>query len=264
MIMFMSLSVMHSFSQVLQERIDASPEDHAATTSLAFLDGASNSDENGLNHVAKGILFPKIDLTQPIPLVDIGSIGTDDYNPNFYDGLLVYNVGEGPVPNESMGTASGFENFVTKGFYYYQNFSGSENSDYDLGTWIPLQLPERLVFSDDFGSISPTMEYVNDIPEFVIRSIVSTDGTTATLDMSLDSGINGGLAPNDVVEFRGAKVFDNTTGALVYSGGTDYNTTTNVFTTGNGLMNYVLPQGDYRVEVRITSATILQEPDPGP
>lgn len=263
--MFMSLSVMHSFSQVAQVRIDESPEDHAATTSLAFLDGASNSDENGLNHVAKGILFPKIDLTQPIPLVDIGSIGSADYNPNFYDGLLVYNIGEGEVPESSMGSAHGFSNFVSPGFYYYQNISGFLETDYDIGTWIPLQLPEQLVFSSDDGSISPTMQYVNENPEFVIRSIVYTDGTTATLDMSLASGVVGGLVPNDVVEFRGAKVFDNITGALVFTGGTNYNTTTNVFTTGNGLINYTLPQGDYRVEMRVTSPTLQQQqPDPGP
>ena len=261
----MSLSGLHSFSQdLLQVRVDASPDDHAATTSLAFLDGASNSDENTLNHIAKGILFPKIDLTQPIPLIDTESIGSVDYNPNFYDGLLVYNIGEGEIPETSMGSAHGFTNIVTPGFYYYQNISGYLETDYDIGTWIPLQLPEQLVFSNDDGSISPTMEYVNETPEFVLRSIVHTDGTTATLNLSLDSGVTGGLLPNEVVEFRGAKVFDNITGALVFTGGTNYNTITNVFTTGNGLMNYALPEGDYRVEVRFSSTTLLQPADPGP
>lgn len=265
MIMFMSLSVMHSFSQDLpQVRVDSSPDDHAATTSLAFLDGASNSDENTLNHIAKGILFPKIDLTQPIPLLDDESLGDPDYNPNYYDGLLVYNIGEGEIPETSMGSAYGFSNFVSPGFYYYQNISGFLETDYDIGVWIPLQLPEQLVFSSDDGSISPTMAYVNEIPEFVLRSVVYTDGTTATLNLSLDSGVVNGLLPNDVVEFRGAKIFDNITGDLVYTGGTNYNKTSNVFTTGNGIMNYSLPEGDYRIEMRFSSSTILQGPDPGP
>ena len=47
-------------------------------------------------------------------------------------------------------------------------------------------------------------------------------------------------------------------------GGTNYNKTSNVFTTGNGIMNYSLPEGDYRIEMRFSSTTILQGPDPGP
>jgi hypothetical protein len=265
MILSMSLSVMQSFSQDLaQIRVDSSPEDHAATTSLAFLDGASNSDENTLNHIAKGILFPKIDLTQPIPLIDSESLGDPDYNPNYYDGLLVYNIGEGPIPETSMGSAHGFTNFVTPGFYYYQNISGYIATDYDIGIWIPLQLPEQLVFSSDDGSISPTMEYVNEIPEFVLRTIVHTDGTTATLNLSFDSGVTSGLLPNDVIEFRGAKIFDDITGDLVFTGGTNYNKTTNVFTTGNGMINYSLPEGNYRVDIRFSSTTLLQDPVSGP
>ena len=261
----MSLSVMHSFSQdIPQVRVDSSPEDHAATTSLAFLDGASNSEENTLNHIAKGILFPKIDLTEPIPLIDEESLGGSDYNPNFYDGLLVYNIGIGEIPASSMGSAYGFSNFVTPGFYYYQNISGFLETDYDIGVWIPLQLPEQLVFSNDYGTISPTMSYVNENPEYVLRSIVHTDGTTATLNLSLDSGVISGLRPDEVVEFRGAKVFDDLTGALVFTGGTNYISTTNVFTTGNGMMNYSLPEGDYRVEILFTSQNLQPGPDPGP
>ena len=73
------------------------PTNGAASNSIAFIDGSSNAGYNtdGANYAGKGILFPSMDLTLALGTApfDQGAVGGVDYNPNFYDGLVVYNTG---------------------------------------------------------------------------------------------------------------------------------------------------------------------------
>lgn len=101
--------------------------------SLAFIDGSSNPGYNvaGANYVGKGILFPSMDLTAALngAPFDSGNVGAAAYNPNHYDGLVVYNTGTGTV---TMGTSA---EDVSPGFYYYSNPS---RTAWDGGEWLPL------------------------------------------------------------------------------------------------------------------------------
>jgi uncharacterized coiled-coil protein SlyX len=64
-------------------------------------------------------------------ILDGGTIGIPTYNPNRYDGLIVYNIGTGAIPNNGMGAGT-----VSPGFYYYSNPDpGNGNWEWDSGTW---------------------------------------------------------------------------------------------------------------------------------
>ena len=103
--------------------------------SLAFIDGSSNPGYNvsGANYVGKGILYPSMDLTAALSGApfDSGNVGAAAYNPNHYDGLVVYNTGTGAV---TMGTST---EDVSPGFYYYSNNTATTIT-WNTGTWVPL------------------------------------------------------------------------------------------------------------------------------
>lgn len=104
----------------------------SGANSLAFIDGTSNPGYNvaGANYAGKGILFPSIDLTAALvgAPFDQSSVGGANYNPNYYDGLVVYNTGTG---NSALGVAVA----VAPGFYYYSNPGATA---INTGTWLPL------------------------------------------------------------------------------------------------------------------------------
>ena len=129
-------------------------------TSMAFIDGTSNPNYStaAANYAGKGILFPTLDLTVALGSApfDQGTVGTANYNPNNYDGLMVYNTGTGAV---TMGTST---IDVAPGFYYYSNNTATTIS-WNTGVWEPLSgsggggIP---VYNDagtrDAGITSPT------------------------------------------------------------------------------------------------------------
>lgn len=104
-------------------------------TSMAFIDGTSNPNYStaAANYAGKGILFPTLDLTVALGSApfDQGTVGTANYNPNNYDGLMVYNTGTGAV---TMGTST---IDVAPGFYYYSNNTATTIS-WNTGVWEPL------------------------------------------------------------------------------------------------------------------------------
>ena len=129
-------------------------------TSMAFIDGTSNPNYStaAANYAGKGILFPTLDLTVALGSApfDQGTVGTANYNPNNYDGLMVYNTGTGTV---TMGTSTAA---VAPGFYYYRNNTATTIT-WNTGVWEPLSgsggggIP---VYNDagtrDAGITSPT------------------------------------------------------------------------------------------------------------
>ena len=86
-------------------------------TSAAFIDGSSNNldldnMEGDINR-GRGLVFPYTDLTQMSNLGDERPNPDDGINPNYYDTMIVYNVGEG------ISAIGGTE--VEVGYYYYSN-----------------------------------------------------------------------------------------------------------------------------------------------
>lgn len=212
------------------------------SNSIAFLDGSSNTGYNvaGANYAGKGILFPSVDLTLALngAPFDQGAVGGAGYNPNYYDGLVVYNTGIGAV---TMGTSAAN---VTPGFYYYAN---PGRTAWDGGTWTPL--------GGGAGGGSITLDAtpkdsdlsIDGVQEKVVRLSGTADGTTTHIDLGTSV-----LAANTVGTFRKAIIYNGTTGHIVMESTGSYDSATNKFVTGNGMMNVLLPAATYTVELYYT------------
>lgn len=213
--------------------------------SIAFLDGSSSPGYNsvGANYAGKGIIFPSMDLTLALngAPFDQGLVGGAGYNPNFYDGLVIYNTGIGAV---AMGTSA---EDVAPGFYYYDN---SARVAWDGGTWTPMgggggAAAAPLAIPDDTPMDSDLV--IGTTPERIVRLSGTADGVSTHIDLGTTV-----LGANTVSTFRKAIIYDGTTGHVILEASGSYDSTTNVFVTGNSMMNVLLPAGTYTVEVYYT------------
>lgn len=215
---------------------------NGATNSVAFLDGSSNPGYNSLaaNYVGKGIIFPSMDLTVALDGApfDQGAVGGTSYNPNYYDGLVVYNTGTGAV---TMGTSA---EHVAPGFYYYSNPSATT---WNTGVWTPMGGGGggAVAVNDDTPTDSDLM--INSNQEKVVRLSGTADGVTTHIDLGTSV-----LAANTVTTFRKAIIYDGTTGHIKLEATGDYDPATNTFVTGNNMMNILLPAATYMVELYYT------------
>ena len=235
LVLFLLLFSMTSYSQIIgRESLSAT-----GGNSLAFIDGSSNPGYNSAaaNYAGKGILFPSMDLTVALggAPFDNTSVGETNYNPNFYDGLVVYNTGTGAV---TMGTSAAD---VAPGFYYYSNPGATT---WTSGTWTPMGGGGSGGAAIATDTPVETGVTINGSPEKVVRLSGMADGMSTHIDLG-----TGVLAANAVSVFRKAIVYDSSTGNVVSVSTGDYNTTTNTFVTSAGLMNYLLPSGTYNVEL---------------
>jgi hypothetical protein len=211
--------------------------------SMAFLDGSSSTGYASFPGAGKGILFPSTDVTglNAGDVFDSGTIGSPSANPNYYDGLVVYNTGTGAVT----GTMGNGSPDVAPGFYYYSN---PARTAWDGGTWTPLGGGSSSAVAIADGVASDSYATINATQEKVVRLTgISADGTNTTLD--LDAALTtAGVA---VAKFRKAAIYD-TAGDLVMQATGGYTTGTDILVTGNGMMNKLLPAGSYSVEVYYT------------
>ena len=222
-----------SFSQVLTNQ---SPSASAAT-SLAFIDGSSSSTYNGVANAGKGIVFPRTDLTAVTSVLDAGSLGSASYNPNYYDGLIVFNTGTGAIPATGMGTST---DDVSPGFYFYRNTGTAWNT----GVWKPMNGGTASVAITENTAVATNVVTTSADAEQVISLTGSADGVSTHIDLGTTI-----LAANTVKQFRKAIVY-NASGNLVAIASGSYDVTTNKFVTGNGMMNVLLPAAaDYKVEL---------------
>ena len=209
---------------------------NTGANSLAFIDGTSNPGYNtaGANYAGKGILFPSMDLSLSGAPFDQATVGGASYNPNYYDGLVVYNTGTGAV---TMGTSAAD---VAPGFYYYAN---PTRTAWDGGTWTPMG--GGAAGGTNVSDTPTTSATINGEEELVVRVEGVADGNTTHLDLSaalLPTGITVGT-------FRLAKIFNATTGAAIMEATGAYDSVNNTFVTGNGMMNFLLDSGTYTVEL---------------
>lgn len=221
-----------SFSQV---RVVNSTTNSSAANSSAFIDASSNGTVNSSTNIGKGFLFPQTDLTTFASFSGFPT-GLPNSYPTHFDGMVVYNTATG---TSSIGSVA-----VTPGFYYYSNPGASSPS---TGTWTPVGnggTPAIPVVDD---TPAETGVIINGSPEKVIRLSGTADGVTTHLDLGTTV-----LAANTVSVFRKAIVFDSTSGNVLTQSTGAYDTATNKFMTSTGLMNHLLPEGTYDVEVYYT------------
>ena len=146
------------------------PTNGAASNSIAFIDASSNGafNSDAANYAGKGILFPSMDLTLALSGApfDQGAVGGVDYNPNFYDGLVVYNTGTGAV---TMGTSAAD---VAPGFYYYAN---PTRTAWDGGTWTPMGGGGVT----DTPTFEPATEMDVNLSDPLVTPVISTETATS-------------------------------------------------------------------------------------
>ncbi|MET3539178.1 hypothetical protein [Chryseobacterium limigenitum] len=97
----------------------------SAPNSSAFLDASSSTFSNSSTNIAKGLLYPRVDLTT-FTAFSGNPVGIASSYPNYYDGFVVYNTASSGTAG--VGSTSGT---LTAGFWYYENKSGTING----GTW---------------------------------------------------------------------------------------------------------------------------------
>jgi hypothetical protein len=213
-----------------------------------FLDAASTTNgEKLLSMVGKGLIFPRVDLvnlalTEPLDAFDGGYSGG---NPNDFDSMIVYNTGTGTVTNFGGGS-------VTPGFYYYDNSAiafDAGGGNWDQGTWKPLgSAGSPKIHITENTPTETNLVTANTATEKVISITGTADGITTHIDLGTT------VLPKDtVINFRKAIICDSTGKQVLVATGS-YDSATNKFVTGNGMMNYCLPAAnDYKVELYFTS-----------
>ncbi len=220
--------------------------------SLAFLDGTSSPTYNAANanYVASGILFPRMDLTLTFHETYSGMTGPWDaaaltgsttYIPNYYDGLVVFNTGTGTIDAYGMGTVG---TAVVPGFYYYRNTT----TDWDGGTWTSMAstAPASVIST---SATDTNLTNSNGKDELVIGLPGTANGTTTVMDLGT-TNINA----DTVDQFRKAYIYDSEGGKLLMIATGTYTSLTNIFVTGNGMMNELLPAStSYYVELYYTA-----------
>ena len=239
------VSLVVSLSSSAQILTTQTVNEGQGANSYAFIDGSSSTGYANFNGAGKGILFPRTDLTTLVTtdVYDANSVGTITYNPNYYDGLIVFNTGTGALPaSNSMGSTA---TVVSPGFYYYRNTS----STFAGGEWKPLgSAGSPKVHITENTPTETNLVTANTASEKVISVTGTADGITTHMDLGTT------VLPKDtVINFRKAIICDSTgTQVLVATG--SYDTATNKFVTGNGMMNYCLPAAtNYKVELYYTS-----------
>tara|TARA_B110000908_G_scaffold141664_1_gene169434 strand:- start:489 stop:1262 length:774 start_codon:yes stop_codon:yes gene_type:complete len=218
-----------------------------------FFDASTNYDPKITldNNNGKGLLFPRTDLTNWTWLLDDMNNGGGATLPTAYDGMIVYNTGTGNTP--SGGSNPTTSTAVTPGFYYFSNPNVNPdlfNPTITQGQWTPLGSGRTSVVEISEGSSAETnIVTANSTIEKVISLTGAADGTSTHIDLTETTD----FPANTVVNFRKAIICDNSGNLLLVATG-DYNTSTNTFVTGNGMMNVLLQAAtDYKVELYYTS-----------
>jgi|TARA_B110000240_G_C13489167_1_gene448831 hypothetical protein len=234
-IFWLTLSTTLLFSQV---RVVNGTTNSVITSGSAFIDASSNTTINSSTNVGKGLIFPSTDLTNFTSFNVTGPLGATTNYPTYFDGMIVYNTATGI---SSIGSVD-----VVPGYYYYNNPgqtfpSGTATS----GVWTPLGGGASSAVAIADGVASDSYATINATQEKVVRLTgIAADGVNTTLD--LDAALT--TASVTIAKFRKAAIY-NAAGDLVMHATGGYTTGTDILVTGNGMMNKLLPAGNYSVEV---------------
>jgi hypothetical protein len=122
LIIFLTFNCLIIFANA-QVKVNQNAANSSINTSSAFFDASSSSIWNASVNQGKGLLFPRVNLVNYTAMSHAGPFNASN-NPNYFDGLLVYNIATGVA---SIGGDS-----VYPGYYYYRNTTTSANG----GHWI--------------------------------------------------------------------------------------------------------------------------------
>ena len=174
-----------SFSNLLtaQVKVNQNAANSAINTSSAFMDASSSPLWNGTTNQGKGMLYPRVDLVNYTAMSHAGPFNASN-NPNYFDGLLVFNTATGVA---GIGADS-----VFPGYYYYRNTTTTANG----GHWVSL----KGIKGDD-GSIGP-------IGPQGIQGVAGNDGAAGA------AGPQGPAGNDGIVSCRAGNA---STGAVAFS-----------------------------------------------
>ena len=212
------LSVNAMQAQILTNSVPAD----AILNSNAFLDASTNygsvSGESNDKH--KGLVFPDVNLVN----FQFEAVIADGATfPSYYDGMVVYNKTAGTTL--TTGNRSSTATVVVPGFYYFSNPNGAVNGNVTAGKWLPVGSSAVSVKSKEV--------------------LVTTPAVYNEAKLDLGTSVIGA---SEVGTFLGAKIYE--AGKLIMTADSDYVTTTNVLTTGNGYMFQLLKANtQYKVVV---------------
>lgn len=110
-----------------------------ATDGSAFLDASSSPLYQKADNIGKGLLFPAVDLTK-FTAFKGAPVGRPTSYPDFYDGMIVYNIAtEGVVGGTLAGDSGLTQGTLVRGYWYYDNPKvDGVTRTVKTGTWRPL------------------------------------------------------------------------------------------------------------------------------
>lgn len=184
---------------------------------------------------AKGLIFPQVDLTQFRFNAD--NVATTQF-PTAFDGMIVYNIGSGPIADPKLTTAQ--EN-VEPGFYYFHNpggktaLEGGSSGDVAIaqGKWIPLGSGGSATIKNSetrLGKVGTDQLY-GIKGSFTVNA---TDGAKVVINF-----------PSGLSSIYSIKIYDRATKKLVASSLSSYDVAHNKAVTGMGNMSIPLPPATY-------------------
>jgi Fibrobacter succinogenes major domain (Fib_succ_major) len=181
-----------------QVKVNQNAANSAINTSSAFMDASSSPLWNGTTNQGKGMLYPRVDLVNYTAMSHAGPFNASN-NPNYFDGLLVFNTATGVA---GIGADS-----VFPGYYYYRNTTTTANG----GHWVSL----KGIKGDD-GSIGP-------IGPQGIQGIAGNDGAAGATGLTGATGPSGllssGTAAGNTPYWNGTNWILN--GANFYNNGSN-------------------------------------------
>jgi len=179
-----------SFSSIInaQSKLNQNAANSAINTSSAFMDASSSPLWNGTTNQGKGMLYPRVDLVNYTAMSHAGPFNASN-NPNYFDGLLVFNTATGVA---GIGADS-----VFPGYYYYRNTTTTANG----GHWVSL----KGIKGDD-GSIGP-------IGPQGLQGVAGNDGAAGATGAQGPTGLAGANGSNGATGATGLQGLTGATGA---------------------------------------------------
>jgi hypothetical protein len=199
----------------------------AAANSSAFIDASSTASWNLSSNIGKGIIFPRVALSQMTSFSTSGSLNNSNY-PTRFDGFIVYNT-------DSLGTAGiGLtEGTLVRGFWYYENKSTALNG----GKWKPLNTigatGNGIVSTIDNGNGTYTFNYSNG-SSFTTAVLVGPQGATGPQG---PQGLTGATGPQGLTGETGATGPAGPQGATGATGATGPQGPTGLLSNGSAAGN---------------------------
>jgi hypothetical protein len=193
-ITLVSLITINIISVAQTRAIDGTPL--SVLTSSAFLDASSSSTYDATANSAKGIVFPRVDLTT---FTFLGVTGTSSSFRNRYDGFIVYNTATSGVALAGATTGT-----LTRGFWYYNNSAAGVGAGTTTGgTWTPLVDGSSLVKNVTSTEVALSTK-VNGAQLYAINGTFTATGSSTAVSVTVPAGMTGYYT---LVTYQSGKTF---------------------------------------------------------